>query len=206
MKNTVMGLLIVLALTVAAGGAAAQQLFDFNGQATLPAGVGGALTMHGIVFDAPPTTTPIPLDFAGYQFTLVVTGLILDVDGNPQIYSGGTVVLYQDAATAADYTNLGTFTDGTPILVGTITTLNKIRFTPTLGSVMGTVDWTGGTRLDDIAPWDQDDWTFLSGTNAGATQVLPGFAEAWDGKVEPKEPIVEAETSSWGSVKALFGR
>ncbi len=206
MRFQVKCLLAVLALSSLPLAVQAQQLFDFNGQAVLPAGTGGVLTMHSIVYDAAPATTPIPLDFANYEFTIVVENLILDVDGNPQAYSGGTVTLYQDAGTAADFGTLATFTDGTAILIGTITTLNRILFTSTLGSVLGSVDWTGGTRLDDIAPWDQDSWAFLSGLTNRADSVVAGFDEAWDGKIEPSEPIVDGESSSWGSVKALFNR
>ncbi len=204
MKNLVKGLLVVLALIALPMAATAQQLFDFNGQAILPAGVGGALTMHSVVFDASPAEAPIPLDFANFEFTLVVDGLILDTDGFTQHYAGGTVTLYQDAGTAADYGNLATFTDGTAILIGTITTLSRTMFPTGIGSLAGVVDWTGGSRLNDIAPEDQADWAFLSGINSGTTSVLPGFDEMWDGKVEPHQPIVDNEAASWGSVKALF--
>ena len=162
--------------------------------------------MHSEMFDPAPAVTPIPLDFVNFDFTLVVTGLQLVADGNPQIYSGGTVIIYQDDATTADYSNLGTFTDGTAILIGDLVSLNRIMFTSTLGSVLGTVDWVGGTRVNDIAPEDQDGWAFLSGTINRVESVEPGFDEAWDGKVEPREPIVDTEASSFGSVKALFNR
>ncbi len=204
MKNLRKGLLVMLALAAVPMMASAQQLFDFNGQALLPTAVGGALTMYSEVFDASPITTPIPLDFADYQFTLVVDGLILDTDSFTQHYAGGTVTLYQDATTVADFANLPTFTDGLAILVGTITTLNRTMFPTGIGSLAGSVDWTGGSRLNDIAPDDQADWAFLSGINSGITSALPGFDEMWDGKVEPHEFIVENQISSWGSVKALF--
>ncbi len=196
--------LVVLAVVALPLAASAQQLFDFNGQAVLPGGVGGALTMYSQVFDASPATTPIPLDFADYEFTLVVTDLVLDADGFTQHYSGGTVTLYQDDLTAADFGNLPTFTDGTAILVGTITALSRTLFPTGIGSVTGSVDWSGGTRLDDIAPQDQTDWGFFSGTNNGVNQTLPGFDEQWDGKIEPREPIVDDAAMSFGSVKALF--
>ncbi len=204
MKNLMMILLVVAVGVMMPGGASAQQLFDFNGQALLPSAVGDALTMYGEVFDASPAATPIPLDFTSYQFTVVVTGLVLDADGMTQSYSGGTVTLFQDAGTAADFADLSTFTDGTAILIGTITTLSRTMFPTGIGSVAGAVDWHGGTRLDDIAPEDQADWGFFSGVNSGVNQTLPGFDEMWDGKIEPREPIVDNEVSSFGSIKALF--
>ncbi len=202
--KTLRMILLVVAVGAMPLAASAQQLFDFNGQTILPAGVGGTLTMVSEVFDASPATTPIPLDFANYQYTLVIEGLVLDVDGFTQQYSGGTLTLYQDASTAADFANMATFTDGEAILVGTFVDLSHTVFPSGVGSVAGTLDWTGGTRLDDIAPGDQPGWSFLSGTNNGVDQVLPGFGEQWDGKVEPRDFIVDDEASSFGSVKALF--
>jgi hypothetical protein len=60
------------------------QLFYFNGQALLPAGVGGNLTMYSIVVNGDQVDTPIPLDFDNYQYTLVVTDLELVADGMTQ--------------------------------------------------------------------------------------------------------------------------
>jgi len=205
MKNLLMILLAVAvagAIPLAAG---AQQLFDFNGQTILPDSTSNTLSMYSEIFDATPATTPIPLDFNAHMYTVVVSGLILgDVDNLTEYYFGGVLSIYQDDVTAADFSNLSTFTDGTVILSGTFNFLRRTMFTPTLGTVVGQVAWTDGSRLDDIAPWDQDDWGFFSGINSRFDQVLPGFDERWDGKIEPREPIVADEDMSWGSVKALF--
>lgn len=195
--------LLALAALALAAPASAQQLFDFNGQTNVPAAIGDDLTMFSVVFDPAPGTTPIPLDFGSYEYTLVITGLNLDsVSGIQSFYSGGAIAIYEDAATAADYTAPGSFTDGTAILTGTFTNLTRTKFTATLGSVNGFVDWTGGTRLNDIAPEDQDQWPFLSGINANFAEA--GYDEEWDGKVEPSDIIVDNEIRSFGSVKALM--
>jgi len=198
--------LLVLALLLMAVPASAQQLFDFLGQAVVPGNVGGFLNMDSIMRDPSPGTTPIPLDFANYEYTLVVTNLVLDSgDGtveNPQNYSNGMLVIYEDNTTAADYANPATFSDGTAFLIGVITTLNRTMYTTTLGAAAGWVDWTGGARLDDIAPVDQLGWPFLVGISARDTNVEPGYDEEWDGKCEPEEPIVDVQEMSWGSVKA----
>ncbi len=170
----------------------------------MPGAVGGTLSMNSVVFDAPPATTPIPLDFVNFQYTIVIDGLVLDVDGMTQVYSGGTFTLYEDAATAADYANGATFADGTAILSGVITSLNRTMFTATLGTLNGFVDWTGGTRLNDIAPLDQLGWPILSGISRRAADVQPGYDENWDGKVEPTQPIVGNESLSWSELKKLF--
>jgi hypothetical protein len=200
--------LLVLALLLMAVPASAQQLFDFLGQTVVPAGAGGMLNMDSIVRDPSPGTTPIPLDFANFEYTLVITNLMLvSGDGSiasPQNYANGTLAIYEDNGTAADYANPATFVDGTAILIGTINQLNRTMFTPTLGSAAGTVDWNGGSRLDDIAPVDQLGWPFLTGISARAEVVEDGYDEQWDGKCEPDHDIVDVTPMSWGSVKALL--
>jgi hypothetical protein len=179
------------------------QLFDFNGQALLPAGVGGNLTMYSIVVNGDQVDTPIPLDFDNYQYTLVVTDLELVADGMTQNYAGGVIVLYEDNATAADYASPGTFVDGTAILSGVVTTLDRTLFIPTLGTVNGFVNWTGGTRLAEIPAAFRNDWAFLSGISTSSTVTEPGYDENWDGKVEPQEPIAN-QNRSWGEVKSGY--
>ncbi len=200
--------LLLLALLLMAVPASAQQLFDFLGQTVVPDDIGGFLNMDSVIRDPAPGTTPIPLDFANFEFTLVVTNLNLvsgdGSPGDPQQYVNGTLVIYEDNTTAADFANPATFSDGTAILVGTINTLNRTMYTATLGSAAGWVDWNGGTRLDDIAPGDQLGWPFLTGISARAENVEPGYNEEWDGKCEPEDPIVDVTPMSWGSVKALL--
>jgi len=200
--------MLVLALLLLAVPASAQQLFDFLGQTVVPVGVGGMLNMDSVMRDPYPATTPIPLDFANYEYTMVITNLVLvSGDGtvaSPQNYIDGTLVIYEDNTTVADYANPATFSDGTAILIGDLSTLNRKMFTATLGSAAGWVDWIGGSRLDDIAPVDQLGWPFLTGISARDTNVEPGYDEEWDGKCEPEEPIVDVDNMSWGSVKALM--
>ena len=117
--------MLLLALVLLAVPASAQQLFDFLGQADVPDAVGGTLSMYSIMPEvSPPVVPPLPLDFDNFEYTLVVTGLVLDDLGAGtypiQVYSGGTIAIFEDAATAADYANTGTFTDGTAILVGDV--------------------------------------------------------------------------------------
>ncbi len=203
MKRFTILMIAALAVTLPVA-AQAQQIFDFLGQTLLPTGVGGSLTMYSVVNDPAPADTPLPLDFANFDYTLVIADLVLEVDASPQEYSGGTITIFEDAGTTADYALPGTFFDGTAILSGTFVYLDRTMFTATLGSAIGEVDWTGGTRVGDIAPQDQTGWPFFSGINALASQVVDGYDERWDGKVEPYEPIVPNETSSWGAVKTLY--
>lgn len=200
--------LLLLALLLIAVPASAQQLFDFLGQTVVGTSPGTMLNMDSILRDPAPGTTPIPLDFANFEYTLVITNLpLISGDGttvSPQNYGGGTLVIYEDNTTAADHANPATFSDGTAFLIGNITTLNRTMYTSTLGAFAGSVDWVGGVHLDDIAPVDQIGWPLLGGISARATVTEPGYDEQWDGKCEPEEPIVDVEERSWGSVKALM--
>lgn len=191
-------LLLVLAIVgiVAAPGlATAQQLFDFNGQALVPAAIGDPVNGYVRVDDAGVIPTPIPLDFDNFEYTIVVSAPLAAQSGGTQDYGPGTITLYEDAATPADYTNLPTFSDGTAILSGTFFDFSKTMFTSTLGSGAATVDWTGGTRLGEIDPVQQTGWVFVVSVSTRSTVLEPGFDENWDGKVEPLAGVSNGESS-----------
>ena len=200
-------LLLIMALMVVVGTpglASAQQWFDFNGQTLLPALVGDALTSFTVVNNNGVIDTPLPLDFDNYQYTLVITGLIMDVDNGDlggKTFSGGMIAIYEDNATPADYTNTASFVDGTPLLTGTFQVFNRIMFSSSSGSGSGYVDWTGGTRIGEFAPADQLNWTFVVAISNRSSVTEPGYDENWDGKVEPIEPVVSGESMSVGQLK-----
>jgi hypothetical protein len=197
-------LLLVLAIAgiVAAPGlASAQQLFDFNGQALLPSGIGDNVMAYLPVDDAGVIPTPIPLDFANFEYTFVVMAPLAVESGNSQSYGPGTIVLYEDDLTAADYANPSTFADGTVILSGTFYDFTRTLFTASLGSGVGKVDWTGGTRLGEIATGDQVNWPFVVSISNRSTVTEPGYDENWDGKVEPLEPVVPTDDASMSEFK-----
>jgi len=192
-------LLLVLAmagLVALPGIAAGQQLINFNGQALVPAVIGDDATAYLPVDDSGTFDSPVPLDFANFEYTLVVTGLTLDaINGAAEDYLPGTITLYEDDSTPADFSNPATFTDGTVALTGSLNGFSRELFSSTLGSGQGNVDWTGGTLLGSLAPGDQLGWSFLVTISTRASNVEPGYDENWDGKVEPLEPIsVESET------------
>ena len=135
--------MLVAAVLVLPATGQAQQLFDFDGQANVPANVGETLSMVAVVLDgAPAISTPLPLDFANFEYTLVIDGLVLDsVAGNDQFYSGGTISLYEDASTAASFGDDASFADGTALLVGTFNVLSRSPLL-SLATISGSVDWT----------------------------------------------------------------
>lgn len=197
-------ILNVAALTLAlAGPAAATQLFDFNAQATMPAVVGDSAEVVGVISNGG-VDTPLPLDFGSYQYTIVISGLVLDATGSTDTFSGGSIAIYEDAGTAADYADPTTFADGTAILSGVVTEFQHAVLIGSIGSGSGLVDWTGGSRLDDLAPADRIGWPLLTSTNSSATYVEPGYTMLWDGKVEPSQEVVGADETTLSGVKALF--
>ncbi|MEN8006268.1 MAG: hypothetical protein ABFS42_04600 [Candidatus Krumholzibacteriota bacterium] len=202
--KSLLKLTLVLGLIATAGSATAVQMFDFDAQAILPTTVGSAAEAYGIIVNGDAVDTPLPLDFANFEYTIVVTGLILDSTGSTSIFSGGTVVIYEDDATAADWAVPAGFSDGVAILSGTLATFQHTMLLATVGSGQGYVDWTGGTRLNELAPADQTGWPFLTTVSRAATQVEPGYTEKWDGKVEPTEDVVATEVQSWSNLKVLF--
>ncbi len=201
MRKTLVLATLLIGLAAAPQSASAQQFFDFFGQAIVPANVGQTLTLRAVVFDgAPAVETPLPLDFANFQYTIVIEGTVFDLlSGGAQLYSGGTITLYEDAGTVADYANASTFTDGTPLLSGVVVNLSRSQIL-SLVSVVGTVDWTGGSQIDLLAPADRLDWGLFSGVDTGTAD--PGYSETWDGKVEPRDPVVGVDDGSWGELKS----
>lgn len=203
MKKVLLLALVVIAL--GAQPASAQQLFDFVGQAIVPTTIGDDLVMYGILTEY--ADTPLPLDYVSFEYTVVITGLNFDMDtGAQQFYSGGSIAIYEDAGTPADYANQATFVDGTAILSGTVQNLTRAITFPLsgAGNASGTVDWTGGSQINEIAPADQLGWNFVTGILGLATVVEPGYDEQWDGKVEPQTPIVDNEASSMAAMKARY--
>jgi hypothetical protein len=208
MKTRLLFLAIVMLTFLVPTASLAQQWFDYDGMALLPAAAGQTVTMYGLVRDGSPATeTPIPLDFANYEYTLVISDLMWDTDAFPDLYSNGTITIYEDAP-GADFTAPGTFTDGQIVLSGIVNTLSIYHYSDvgpmTNGSGTGTVDWTGGLNLNDIAPDDQTGWTFVTATNSRSDLVEDGYSESWTGKVEPEIPIVDIEKISWDGLKAMF--
>lgn len=203
MKKTLVTLLL-LGVAALATSASAVQMFDFDAQAVMPATIGGSAAVYGRIVNGAAVASPLPLDFDNFEYTIVVTGLVQDTAGATSLFSNGTVAIYEDAATAANWASPASFSDGTAILVGSLAAFQHSLLTATLGSGAGSVDWTGGTMLNLLAVADQTGWPLLTSVSRAAAQVQPGYTERWDGKVEPQEEVVATEERSWSELKATF--
>jgi hypothetical protein len=201
-----------LAAVVLVGGAQVQAAdppnFDFNGYAIVPTLIGGQLTVRTVLTNNGVVPTPIALNFALNQYTLVVTGTLASAAGIAQQYSPASISMYEDpigGGTAADYATPATFTDGTLILSGSFDgnlTRNTFPTAPPnrLGSFVGKVDFTGGTRVGDLVT--PQDWPFGGGWSRSVTTIPAGYHEQWDGKIDLAPVAVELKT--WGAVKQQY--
>ena len=211
MKTLLLAICVLLLIATPQFAQAQTQAFDFLGQADLPDAVGGTLSMYSVIQEGSGIIVPpIPLDFANYDYTVVITDLVLDVDGTVQSYSSGIVTIYEIANGSADYANLGTFTAGTAIMIGDLNSMSRSDVTQSFPpfhraiTINGELDWTAGTRVDDLAPEDQVGWGLFGSGNVNPDDVEPGFDEQWDGKIELDRLVVPALRTTIGGLKAGF--
>jgi len=197
--------LTAVALLLSAGSAVADPPnFDFNGYAQIPAMLGGTLTVRSVLTNNGVVPTPIPLNFALNQYTLVVTGTLASSAGIAQQYNPASVSIYEDpigGGTAANYAVPGTFTDGTLILGGAFNgNLTRNTFTPNLGNFVGKIDFSTGSLLGLLPT--PNGWPFGGGWSRTISGIPAGYQENWDGKIDLAAVGVQQKT--WSGVKELF--
>jgi hypothetical protein len=177
--------------------------FDFYGYTNVSTTLGGSLTLRSVLTNNGVVPTPIPLTFATHQYTLVVTGTCTFTSTPYQLYSA-TIQLWEDpvsGGTPANYADPASFTNGTLILSGAFDgTLRRNRFTSTLGSFIGKIDFSGGSRLGDLGT--PQDWPFGGAWNRTVSGIPSGYHENWDGKIDLSPVSVEPRT--WDGVKQLY--
>ncbi len=153
---------------------------------------------------------------AGMEYTAVMsTGVTLyqvvadaagpGIDWVSVDFSTASVDIYEDAGTAADFANPGTFTDGTHILSGLGVNMHAEGLTiygMPLG-VTGVVVFNGGSGYGSLLGCggsglsmnDFIDITFLTPPT--------GYEEAYDAEWKC-ESTVSVDDSTWGSIKSLY--
>ncbi len=154
-----------------------------------------------------------PWDQANYEYTLVVSVQVSGVVNIPigggqtlrQIsFNPGTFAIYEDAGTAAVYTNTATFTDGALILSGTYAPANPWEgiVTATTAQVggNGVVGITGGSGLDQCLCTDLTIADFLAWLpNSSPSGYKERFGSKWECCV-----VTSTEQTPWGRVKGLY--
>src|SRR5262249_29945302 len=129
-------------------------------------------------------------------------------------YTAGVIELYEgtprDAVFAPNPPNVSvpsTFTDGTLILSGTIssffTQTNDLSAFST-GNAEGTVVWTGGTLFPFVSQNGQPcSSLFTGGLSWAPSALIPGYLFRHDGKIDVG-CATPAKTTTWGKIKALY--
>ncbi len=157
------------------------------------------------------------LPFAGHEYTVVFSGLLsggtTPTCGGPLClyhtnYTGGSFAIYDDVgpATAANFCNLATFTDGTVLLSGVFNSFfENGQNLSTVGNFEGDVTFTGGTLLGLVA--NPGTGLFTGGTDRRAS-LLPvctqsTFRMLLDGKGDLNPPV-PPEPTTWSKIKTLY--
>jgi hypothetical protein len=172
----------------------------------------GYVAVGTVPFLFPPLVTNTTLN----EYTFVIQGLsptsAMPV-GPWQIinYSSGTVTIYEQAklgGTPGTFTPPGavpppSFTDGTAILVGTLTNFQlTIDNSNGVGSFEAVFNVTGGSQLANFPVNQRTGWTF-SGTTGEALNIPEGYSHQIDGQTFLNGPV-SARRTTWGRLKAGY--
>lgn len=158
---------------------------------------------------------PLVANTALNEYTFVIQGLsptsVLPVGSfNIINYDSGTLTIYEDSkagGTTGTFTPNPaggpippTFTDGTAILVGTLTNFQLTIDTSTgIGYFEAVFSVTGGSQIGNFPVNQRLGWTF-SGTTGEALNIPEGYAHQLDGQTFLGEPV-SARRMTWGKLK-----
>jgi len=210
-------------LSTAAGARADSLLFDYVGfdyesPNPNPATFGEPGSGYVGLGPVPFLFAPIASNTSLNEYTFVIQGLSptsITPAGSFNIidYSAGTITIYEDSkatGTTATFTPNppngdvpSTFTDGTAIVVGTLTSFQFVIDTVNgTGSFEAVMNITGGTQLTNFPLNQRTGWTF-SGATSNALNIPPGYAHQIDGQSFLSPPTA-ARRVSWGALKAGY--
>ena len=207
----------ILALVLALPAAAQVYTVDYLGYGwetggMLPSNAGDELVVTCVADNVDPA---FGVDLGTEELTLHISGLIstgqVDAGGYYIVsYTGGTMEIYEDPAMNADWginppnaVSPATFTDGSLFFSGAFTSFTMyFDGTGSSGSFEGNLDGVGGSIIDQGCTNCVYTWGGAF-TMASGAQIPEGYDLQIDGVFEI-DSAVAAETTSWGSVKALF--
>ena len=225
MRSLVTTLLLVVCagLTLAPAARAQTLLFDYLGfdyesPNPNPAVFGEPGSGYVGLGTVPGVFAPLVGNQALNEYTFVIQGLspssAMPVGTYNIInYSTGTVTIYEDSrvgGTPATFTPNppnadvpGSFTDGTAILVGTLTNFQLVIDTSNgVGSFEAVFNATGGSQIGNFPLNQRTGWTF-SGTTGEALNIPTGYAHQIDGQTFLNGASA-AKHMSWGRLKADY--
>ena len=217
-------LLAICALLSRAPGARADSLlfdyvgFDYESPNPNPATFGEPGSGYVGLGTVPFLFAPLVSNTTLNEYTFVIQGLSptsVTPVGSMEIidYSTGTVTIYEDAkagGTPGTFTPNppnadvpASFTDGTAILVGSLTNFQLIVDTSTgVGSFEAVFTAIGGSQLGNFPLNQRTGWTF-SGTTGEALNIPEGYAHQIDGQTFLSAPVA-TRRASWGQLKAGY--
>ena len=217
MKSMIKSLILLAASVAALTAAHADPFFDFYGYSYLdgPSFTVGTLTTVPMRFDPIQPEPPMTLDLVNNEYTVLLDQMqIADVQFVDPVYivtyANGDIYVHEDPAMNSSWAinppNAqvpATFQDGTLILIGHFTECSMIFDASGMtGVVQGHVNFTGGTRLNELA--DPNGWLFFGGTSSNPVHEIPvGYDMAWDPQLLSPIPIVTRPTT-WGAIRGLY--
>ncbi len=225
MRSFTTTLMLTLCCALAAPPAArAQSLlfdyvgFDYESPNPDPLTFGEAGSGYVGVGTVPFLFAPLVSNTVANEYTYVMQGLTptgVQAFGPFRIinYSTGSITIYEDAklgGTTADFGNNppnavapATFTDGSAVLVGSLTNFQFVFDTSSgSGSFEAVFNVTGGAQLANFPLNQRKGWTF-SGATSNALNIPQGYAHQVDGQTFLDAPSA-ARRTSWGQLKAGY--
>ena len=225
MRSLVTTLLLAACVTAAAAPAAHAQslLFDYVGfDYESPKAAGGQFGDPGNGYvglgTVPFLFAPLVSNTVANEYTYVMSGMTATSYtpvGTYRIinYSPGTITIYEDPKLGGSTADFGsappnatapdTFTDGTPILVGTVTNFQfAVDMTNGAGSFEAVFTVTGGSQLGNFPLNQRAGWTF-AGSTGNALNIPQGYEHQIDGQTFLNAPT-NVRRTSWGRLKAGY--
>jgi hypothetical protein len=186
----------------------------FSGYANHSGGVPGSYTV-GETYVAYATLDAVQPDpwynfNPAKQYTVVIsTTVTAAFEAPPMIlnvtFATASVQIYEDASTAANYANVGTFTDGTLLLSGTIAGMagQRPNFPGFNWDVIGSVSFGAGAGLGGLLcdlPMGMNDFIAFQ-----SPPIFPpsGYEEAYNVDWFCEEST-SVDESTWGRMKGLY--
>ena len=191
--------------------------FDYEFPNPNPATFGEAGSGYVGLGTVPFLFAPLVSNTVDNEYTFVIecqTPTVMPV-GSLEIvnYATGTVTVYEDSkatGTTADFAPNppngqvpGTFTDGTAILVASLTGFQLVVDTSNgVGNFEGVMNISGGSQLGNFPLNQRTGWTF-SGTTGEALNIPAGYYHQIDGQSFLNAPVATRRIS-WGRLKAGY--
>jgi hypothetical protein len=179
---------------------------------TSPEGVGTVTTVVGFLDPPAGFTYPFSVDFTNNEYTFyfqtTITSIVPLVVTTEYHYANTTFYIYEDPSKNGTYgtnppngTAPSTFQDGTLILSGDFKDIVRLDYNfgfpePT---AIGSIDFTGGTKLGELI---QINWNFHAGISSTVSGIPSGYKRNWSCKLVPG--TVPVEETTWGNIKNLY--